>query len=103
MEVDPGVGGSPREEIRAELEATRQAHHALLGSHSEEDWRKASGNPAWTVGQLMVHMTFAPRMLPADVKMIRRGGWMPNLPACLLYTSDAADDTSEVLVSVVGG
>ena len=81
-------GGSLREEIRAELEATRQAYHALLDALSDEDWKKASGNPAWTVRQLMVHMTFAPRMLPADVGLIRRGGWMPNLPAFLFNWSN---------------
>ena len=81
-------GVTLREEIRAELEATRQAYHALLGSLSGEDWKKPSGNPAWTVGQLMVHITFAPRMLPADVKLIRRGGWMPNLPALLFNWSN---------------
>ena len=81
-------GGSLREEIRAELEATQQAYHTLLSSLSDEDWRKPSGNPAWTVGQLMVHMTFAPRMLPADVGLIRRGGWMPNLPAFLFNWSN---------------
>ena len=81
-------GSTLREEIRAELESTRQAYHALLGTLSEEDWKKPSGNPAWTVGQLMVHMTFAPRMLPADVKLSRRGGWMPNLPAFLFNWSN---------------
>ena len=82
-QADPGQAGSAREQIRQELEATRQAYHALLESLAEEDWKKPSGNPAWTVGQLMVHMTFAPRMLPADVGMIRSGGWMPKLPAFL--------------------
>jgi hypothetical protein len=79
----PAEAGSPREEIREELEATRRAYHALLDSLAEGDWSKPSGNPAWTVGQVMVHMTFAPRMLPADVGMIRSGGWMPKLPAFL--------------------
>jgi uncharacterized protein (TIGR03083 family) len=74
-------GGTLRDEIRAELEATREAYHELLDSLSDEDWQKPSGNPAWTVGQLLYHMTVAPRMLPADVGLIRRGGWMPNLPA----------------------
>jgi len=82
-QADPGEAASLREEIREELEATRQAYHALLESLAEEDWKKPSGNPAWTVGQVMVHMTFAPRMLPADVGMIRSGGWMPKLPAFL--------------------
>ena len=51
MEDGLDGGGSPREEIRAELEATREAYHALLESLSEEDWKRASGNPAWTVGR----------------------------------------------------
>ena len=85
---ESGGGGVLREEIRAELEATRQAYHGLLGSLSDEDWPKPSGNPAWTVGQLTVHMTFAPRMLPADVGLIRRGGWMPKLPAFLFNWSN---------------
>ncbi len=82
-QVDPNEAKPLCEEIRQELESTRQAYHALLDSLSEEDWKRPSGNPAWTVGQLMVHMTFAPRMLPADVGLIRRGGWMPRLPAFL--------------------
>jgi hypothetical protein len=84
----PCQGEALREEIRAELEDTRQAYHALLNSLTEEDWDKTSGNPAWTVGQLMVHMTFAPRMLPADVSLIRGGGWMPKLPALLFNWSN---------------
>lgn len=80
--------GTLRDELRAELKTSRQAYHALLDSLSEEDWEKPSGNPAWTVGQLMVHMTFAPRMLSADVNLIRRGGWMPNLPAFLFNWSN---------------
>lgn len=85
---DTSDSRSLNEEIREELEDTRQAYHGLLDSLSDEDWKKASGNPAWTVGQLMVHMTFAPRMLPADVGLIRRGGWMPRLPALLFNWSN---------------
>jgi hypothetical protein len=85
---EPGQGEALREEIRAELEDTRRAYHALLDSLAEEDWNKPSGNPAWTVGHLMVHMTFAPRMLPADVSLIRGGGWMPKLPAFLFNWSN---------------
>jgi hypothetical protein len=88
MQPEAREGGSLSEDIRAELEVTRQAYHALLGSLSDEDWPKPSGDSAWTVGQLMVHMTFAPRMLPADVGLIRRGGWMPKLPAFLFNWSN---------------
>ena len=72
-----------REEIRAELEATRSSFHDLLNSLSDADWQKPSGNPAWTTGQLMYHMTFAPRMVPSDVRLIRRMGWTPKPPAFL--------------------
>ncbi len=85
----PAQAETLRQEIRTELETTRQAYHALLDLLTEEDWDRSSGNPAWTVGQVMVHMTFAPRMLPADVGLIRRGGWMPKLPAFLFNWSNA--------------
>ena len=60
------------QEILAELEATRQAYHALLNGLTDEDWQRPSGNEAWTIGQLMYHMTVVPRMLPTDVRLIRR-------------------------------
>jgi len=53
----------------------------LLDSLSDDDWYRPSGNSAWTVGQVIYHMTMAPRMLPSDVRMIRRGRRAPGLPA----------------------
>ena len=82
-ERGPSGGNAKREEIRAELEATRAAYHELIGSLTDEDWGKPSGNPAWTIGQVAYHMTLAPRMLPADVRMIRRGWRVPQPPAAL--------------------
>jgi hypothetical protein len=76
-------GGAIRDEIRAELEATRTAFHTLLESLSDEEWGQLSGNPAWTVGEVMYHMTLAPRFLPEDVRLIRRLGWAPKLPGGL--------------------
>jgi hypothetical protein len=80
-EITPVEAAHLRREIRAELEATREAYHALLNELAEEDWRKPSGNVAWTVGQVLYHMTMAPRMLPSDVRMIRRARRVPALPA----------------------
>jgi hypothetical protein len=78
----PG-GETVREELRAGMETTRVAFHALLDSLTDEDWHKPSGNPAWTIGQVAFHMTLAPRMLPADVRLIRRGRRIPKPPAFL--------------------
>lgn len=81
--VEHGDGSAIHEQIRAELEATRAAFHALIGELADEDWDRPSGNPAWTIGQVAFHMTLAPRMLPADVRLIRRGWRIPSPPAFL--------------------
>jgi hypothetical protein len=72
-----------RDQIRAELEATRIEYHKLVDSLSDQDWHKKSGNPAWTIGQLLFHMTLAPRLLPSEVRLIRKRKTMPKLLAFL--------------------
>jgi hypothetical protein len=62
-----------RDAIRAELVATRDAYHELLNSLSDEDWNKRSGNPAWTVGQLMWHIAWGDGFAPRGVAACRRG------------------------------
>jgi hypothetical protein len=47
-----------RVEIVAELEAARTEFHAMLASLASGDWDRPSTNPAWTNGQLLVHITF---------------------------------------------
>lgn len=64
---------SPREALRAELEDTRKAYHALLADIPDTAWEKPTANPAWNVRQMMWHMTMAPRFLPQDIKMLRNG------------------------------
>ena len=74
-----GVG----QQLRADLEATRAAYHQLVRELSAEDWRRQSGNLAWTIGEVLYHMTLALRLLPGDVRLIRGKGWTPKLPAQL--------------------
>jgi len=62
-----------RDAIRAELVATRDAYHELLNSLSDEDWKKRSGNPAWTVGQLMWHIAWGNGFAPRGVADCKRG------------------------------
>jgi hypothetical protein len=62
-----------REAIRAELVATRDAYHELLNSLSPEDWKKKSGNPAWSVGQLMWHIAWGDGFAPRGVDDCKRG------------------------------
>jgi hypothetical protein len=68
------TAGAPlREAIRAELETTRAAYHELLNSLCPEDWNKKSGNPAWSVGQLMWHVAWGDGFAPRAVADCKRG------------------------------
>lgn len=72
-----------REEIRAELAATRAAFHEILGGLSDADWRRDTANPGWNVGHLLHHLTWSLEVLPREVASARRSQGMYNLPPAL--------------------
>lgn len=65
--------------LRQEIEDTRQAFHRLLDSIPDEAFSLPSDNPAWTVGQVLYHMSIAPRMMILDVQMISGQRWIYRL------------------------
>ena len=67
--------------IRAELESTREAFHRLVDQLSDHDLQVQSLNPAWTVGEVLYHMSLAPRNVPNDLVLIRRLKRIPKIPA----------------------
>jgi len=69
--------------LRAELEATWTAFHELLDSASSSRWRARSPSGRWTVGEVLVHLTWALEQLPREVEMARRGKGMFNQPKWL--------------------
>ena len=58
------------DQLRQEIEETRQAFHQLLGEIPESAYGMESDNPAWSVGEVLYHMSLAPRLIGTDVKMI---------------------------------
>jgi hypothetical protein len=72
-----------RDEIRSELEATRERFHELVGSVAEEQWGESSGNPAWSIGEVLFHIVLRLRLFSFDVSMIRRFRWVPKMPASI--------------------
>ena len=72
-----------RAAIRAELEATRTAFHAFLNSLSAEQWRQQSPTNAWTMAEVVVHLTWALEQLPQEIASARRGKGMFNFPKWL--------------------
>lgn len=75
---------STREQLRQEIEATRVAFYQLLDSIPEEAYDLPSDNPAWTVGEVLYHMSIAPRLLGNDVKMIVQQNWIYRLVPALI-------------------
>ena len=74
-----------KEQLRTELEETRQAFHHLLAEVTADDWDLPSNNPAWTLGEMMYHITVATQNIPADVAILRKVPWLPNPPIGLLH------------------
>lgn len=68
-----------RENLRIEIEETRKSFHQLLESIPDEAFRLPSENPAWTIGEVLYHMSIAPRMLGTDAKMILNQNWLYRL------------------------
>ena len=81
--VDRANRPPERETIRAELAATRAAFHHLLDGLTDDDLRRRSGNPAWTVGAVLAHLVSSLALLPREVAAARRGKGMYNFPPFL--------------------
>ena len=72
-----------RPALRSELEATRSAFQALAESLSDDQWQQKSPASAWSVGEVLVHLTWALEQLPKEVASARRGKGMFNFPKWL--------------------
>lgn len=70
---------STRQDLAEEMESTLRAFHQLLHSIPPEALGRPTRNPAWTVRQVLYHMSLAPRFLIADVLMITRHRWLSSL------------------------
>lgn len=68
-----------RAKVRVELEAARAAFHRLV-EEAGSRWREKSATTDWTVGEVLVHLTWALEYLPKEVESARKGKGMFNLP-----------------------
>ena len=58
----------------------RAAFHRWLDAASGDRWHAKSMTSAWTVGEVLVHLTWALEQLPKEVEMARQGKGMFNMP-----------------------
>ena len=68
-----------KEELTLEMENTHRDFHHLLDSVPETLYDHQSDNPAWTIGEVLFHITLAPRFLTADLRMILGQAWISKL------------------------
>ncbi|MBN8657632.1 MAG: DinB family protein [Anaerolineae bacterium] len=54
-------------ELEAQLEETHQRFIELVNSIPEENYSLPSDNPAWTVGDILFHITLGPRALALEI------------------------------------
>lgn len=85
-----------RDAIRAELEATRSAFHALLNQISEADWTKKSAAQG-SIGQLLVHITGYLGIIVPRVVAGARAGKKNSMPV----PSGAIGDSLNYLINRV--
>lgn len=78
---------SLKEELRAELIQTRDDYHVLLAEVPDEAFSQPSDNPAWTIGEVLFHMSLAPRFMSTDLRIIISRPWMAKVFAVLIPIS----------------
>lgn len=61
-----------KEDLAQELEVTRQNFHHLLDSVPEALYVHPSANPAWTIGDVLYHITLGPIAIRFEIWMIRK-------------------------------
>lgn len=65
-----------REELIVELESTRREFLSLVESVPEEFYGNPSANPAWTMGDVLYHITLGPPAIRAEIWGIRHARWV---------------------------
>ena len=63
---------TPHNQLRQEIVETQQRFNELLERIPETLYLQPSDNPAWNIGQVLYHMSIAPRFMVTDVAMIMR-------------------------------
>jgi hypothetical protein len=64
------MNNASKDSLLVMLDNAREEYLRLLESVPESDYSKASGNEAWTVGDVLFHITLGPRALALEAWMI---------------------------------
>ncbi len=73
-----------RAALRAQLEETRMAFHALMESLTNDEWHRKTATTAWTVCEVLTHLADGLARLPEAISHVRQGKNFFNLPSWLI-------------------
>lgn len=88
MDMLPGSTGIQadrrlREQIRRELASNRRAYHALLATLTDADLHRPSANAAWTIKEVLFHMSASLAYVAPEIAAARRGKNLYPMPPWL--------------------
>ena len=69
--------------LRRQLEETRSAFHAVVEQLSDADWHRKTSSTAWTIGEVLAHLTFTLAHTPEAIEHLRQGKNYHNPPSFL--------------------
>ena len=65
-----------KEDLAWDLESTRQNFHQLLDSVPKALYVHPSENQAWTIGDVLYHLTVGPIAIRFEIWLIRNAPWL---------------------------
>jgi DinB family protein len=65
------------------LEETRSAFHAVVEQLSDADWHRKTSSTAWTIGEVLTHLTFTLAHTPEAIEHLRQEKNYHNPPSFL--------------------
>ena len=71
--------------LRRQLEETRSAFHALVKSLTDADWHRKTSSTAWTIGEMLTHLSDALAGTPEAIEHVRQGKNYLNPPSFLSW------------------
>jgi len=77
--------------LHAQLEETRAAYHALMGSLTDSDWQRKTATTAWTVCEVVTHLADSLARMPEAIAHVRQGKNYLNLPSFLNWLTHPAN------------
>ena len=69
--------------LRRQLEETRSAFHAVVEQLSDADWHRKTSSTAWTIGEVLTHLTYTLAHTPEAIEHFRQGKNYLNTPSFL--------------------